>query len=281
MTRFLKMHGLGNDFVVFDARNQMVALDPRAAKAIADRKAGVGCDQVIVIEKPANGADARMRIFNADGGEVEACGNAARCVAQFLMNEKNRNAIRIETDGGLLECADATGGLVTVDMGAPRFDWRDVPLAREVDTKDFALDVPGFTEAALQHASALSVGNPHCVLFVPDADHAPVATLGSAIEQHPLFPARVNVEFVSVTGDDRLRMRVWERGAGITRACGTGACAAAVAAHRSGRTGRKVEVVLDGGTLLIDWRPSDGHVLMTGPTALSFQGELDIAALCA
>ncbi len=278
MTPFLKMHGLGNDFVVFDARDRPLALGVPQARAVADRRMGVGCDQVIVIEKAANGADARMRIFNADGAEVESCGNAARCVAQLLMDEKTKSRVEIETDGGLLTCVEAMGGAVTVDMGAPRFGWRDIPLARETDTKAFALDVPGFDLPALRRASAVSVGNPHCVLFVDDALDAPVATLGAVIERHELFPARTNVEFVSLLAPNHLRMRVWERGAGMTRACGTGACAAVAAAHRTGLVGRDVNIVLDGGLLNIFLMDND-HILMTGPSELSFRGEIDMAAL--
>jgi len=265
MTAFLKMHGLGNDFVVFDARGRGLALDAASAKALADRRFGVGCDQVIVIREGRNGADAVMRIYNADGGEVESCGNATRCVARLLMEETDRDGVVIDTPGGLLACADAGGGNVTVDMGAPKFGWRDIPLARELDTNHF--EIEGLD------AAAVNVGNPHCVLF-RSADG--IETLGPKIETHPLFPARTNVEFATVTDRTHLRMRVWERGAGITSACGTGACAAAVAAHRRGLTERKVEVKLDGGPLVIEWRESDGHVLMTGPATLAFKGEVDL-----
>jgi diaminopimelate epimerase len=276
MTAFLKMHGLGNDFVVFDARNQGLALDAQRARAVADRRLGVGCDQVIVIERARNGADAFMRIYNADGGEVESCGNAARCVARLLMDEKGAREIRLETDGGPLACVEA-GDAVRVDIGAPRFGWQAIPLSQDTDTRSFALTVPGFDEPALKAASAVSVGNPHCVLFVTDAEHAPVAGLGSLIEHHPLFPQRTNVEFVSLLAPDRLRMRVWERGAGITLACGTGACAAIAAAQRRGLCGAKVEIVLDGGTLLLEWAGGDAPIFMTGPSALSWRGEIDLA----
>jgi diaminopimelate epimerase len=265
MTAFLKMHGLGNDFVVFDARGRALALDAAGAKALADRRFGVGCDQVIVIGEGRNGADAQMRIYNADGGEVESCGNAARCVARLLMEETDRDGVVIDSPGGVLVCADAGGGEVTVDMGAPKFGWRDIPLARELDTNRF--DVDGLD------AAAVNVGNPHCVLFRGADD---IETLGPKIETHPLFPSRVNVEFVTIEDRGRLRMRVWERGVGITSACGTGACAAAVAAHRRGLTERKVRVSLDGGPLVIEWRESDLHMLMTGPATLAFKGELDL-----
>ncbi|HEY4264889.1 MAG TPA: diaminopimelate epimerase [Micropepsaceae bacterium] len=279
MTSFLKMHGLGNDFVIFDARTFPVPIDAAAARAIADRKRGIGCDQVIVMEPAKNGAAAFMRIFNTDGGEVESCGNAARCVAYLLMAERETDHIGIATAGGPLACSGTGADAVTVDMGVPRLDWREIPMAQAVDTQSFALDVPGFADAALQSAAAVSVGNPHCVLFVEDAERAPVAALGPAIERHPWFPSRTNVEFVERRGDSALRMRVWERGAGITLACGTGACAAAVASFLRGLTGRKVKLILDGGELEIEWRESDDHVLMTGPTRFSFAGEVNIPDL--
>lgn len=277
MTPFLKMHGLGNDFVVFDARKQALALDAATACALADRRLGIGCDQVIVIEPGTERADAAMSIRNADGGEVESCGNAARCVARLLMEELGRGEVRIDTPGGLLVCSDAGSGLVTVDMGAPQLIWDKVPLARPADTNNFALNVDG-TEHIV---AAVSVGNPHCVLFVDDTETAPVDSLGPRIETHPMFPNRTNVEFVSVRDRGHLRMRVWERGAGITRACGTGTCAAAVAAHRRGLTDAKVEVELDGGVLIIELRESDGHILMTGPSSQPFRGEVDLEALTA
>jgi diaminopimelate epimerase len=276
MTAFLKMHGLGNDFAVFDARAGRLALDPATARAIADRRTGIGCDQVIVIGRAQKSdADAQMRIFNADGGEVESCGNAARCVARLLMEENDRDAVSIATLGGPLSCRDAGGGLITVDMGAPEFEWAKIPLAEAVDTNGFHLDVDGTD----YFVSSVSVGNPHCVVFVEDAEMIPLADIGPRIEHHAMFPRRVNVEFVSVLSPDRLRMRVWERGAGITRACGTGACASAVAAARRGIAGRKLAVELDGGTLQIEWRQSDGHILMTGPATLSYRGEVDLSAL--
>ncbi|MGD0143872.1 MAG: diaminopimelate epimerase [Rhizomicrobium sp.] len=275
MAAFRKMHGLGNDFVVFDARNKDFALDRAGARALADRREGIGCDQVIVIAPATGGIDAFMRIYNADGGEVESCGNAARCVARLLMEEGDTTRVRLDSPGGLLDCSDAGGGNVTVDIGEPHLDWREIPLAEAVDTNSFVLTIDG---AALT-ASAVSVGNPHCVLFVEDAERAAVSELGPKIEHHPMFPSRTNVEFVSPVSRTRLRMRVWERGVGITRACGTGACAVAVAAVRRGLAERKVDIVLDGGTLALEWRESDGHVLMTGPVALAYTGDIDVAAL--
>ena len=276
MTAFLKMHGLGNDFAVFDARTQALALDAGLARAIADRRRGIGCDQVIVIER-VDGADAFMRIRNADGAEVEICGNAARCVARVLMGETERNTVRLETLAGPLICSDAGSGFVTVDMGAPRFAWDQVPLARETDTNAFIIEVDGRNYTV----AAASMGNPHCVLFVDDAETEPVATLGPHIETHSMFPKRTNVEFVSVRDRGHLRMRVWERGAGITQACGSGACAVVAAAHRRGMVDRKADVELDGGVLTIEIREADGHMLMTGPAALAYCGEIDLGALAA
>jgi diaminopimelate epimerase len=275
MTPFRKMHGLGNDFVVFDARKQGLALDEKTARAVADRRFGIGCDQVIVMVPGHHDFDATMQIKNADGGEVESCGNAARCVAKLLMQETGKAAVRIDTLGGPLLCSDAGGGNVTVDWGEARTNWDQVPMAQPTDTNLFHLNVDG----ARHEASAVSMGNPHVVLFVDDAETAPVDTLGPRIETHPMFPARTNVEFVSVHAEDRLRMRVWERGVGITQACGSGACAVAVAAFRRGLTGRKMEIVLDGGTLQLEIREGDEHVLMTGPATLAFTGETALEAL--
>ena len=275
MTAFLKMHGLGNDFVVFDARDTALSLTPEQVRKVADRHFGVGCDTVVVIRPGGAAADATVQFYNADGAESESCGNATRCVARLLLDERGLARVRISTKGGLLTCSDAGKGLVTLDMGAPRLDWNEIPLAAAVDTANFPLDVGGATLAA----AAVSVGNPHCVLFVPDAEAAPLTILGPRVETLPLFPNRVNVEFAQVLDPATIRMRVWERGVGVTLACGTGACATAVAAIRRGLTGRKVKLVLDGGALLIEWRQEDGHVLMTGPAAMPFRGRLDLAAL--
>ena len=277
MTTFLKMHGLGNDFAVFDARNQSLALDAATARALADRRFGVGCDQVIVIERATNGADAFMRIYNSDGGEVESCGNAARCIAGLLIGETGAANIKLDTTGGALVCK-SVGANVSVDMGVPKFGWREIPMTRETDTLSFPIEIPGSDLYALNIATAANVGNPHVVLFVDDAGTAPVAELGPKIEHHSLFPERTNVEFVTLTGKDKLRMRVWERGAGITMACGTGACAAMVAAHRRGLVGHKAEVVLDGGSLTVEWAGEDRPVIMTGPWSLSYKGDIDLKA---
>jgi len=275
MTSFLKMHGLGNDFVVFDARDAALALNSAQARALADRHFGIGCDTVVMIRPSGAQADAGVLFYNADGSESEACFNASRCVARLLLDERGLARVKLSTKGGLLVCNDAGKGQVTVDMGEPRLDWQQVPLAVAADTINFPLDIDGTSVPV----SAVSMGNPHCVLFVPDAEKAPVATLGPRIETLPLFPNRTNVEFAQVLDQGRIRMRVWERGVGVTLACGTGACATAVAAIRRGLTGRKVELVLDGGSLLIEWREEDGHVLMTGPTAIAFRGQVDLDSL--
>jgi diaminopimelate epimerase len=259
MTRFHKMHGLGNDFVIFDARAGAVEMDSARARAIADRHKGVGCDQVILLE-PSAIADVRMRIWNADGGEVEACGNATRCVALL-------GAATIETLGGLLN-AQANGASATIDMGIPRFGWAEIPLAYAMDTT--AMPV-GWEE--LQEPFAVNVGNPHVVFFVSDAEAVELARLGPIIEHDPLFPERVNVEIASFEGE-AIRLRVWERGAGLTQACGTGACAAAVAAIAQRVAQGPVEVRLPGGALTIDWAPG-GRIAMTGPATHVFTGELD------
>ncbi len=276
MTRaFTKMHGLGNDFVVVDARARPFPLDQRLAAAIADRKHGVGCDQLIILEPAEDGADVRMRIRNADGGEVEACGNASRCVASVMAQELGRPEVEIETLGARLRATAHADGTVTVNMGPARLDWRDIPLVQESDTLHLELAV-----GSLGDPVAVNVGNPHCVFFVEDAEAVPLAELGPQVEHHALFPERCNVPVTQILPDGSLRTRVWERGVGITRACGTGACAALVAAARRGLSPRSNEVCLDGGPLKIDWLES-GEVLMTGPVATAFQGEFDAAALVA
>ncbi|MFC3228214.1 diaminopimelate epimerase [Marinibaculum pumilum] len=270
MPAFVKMHGLGNDFVVLDAREGALPLDEATARRITDRKTGIGCDQLIVIE-PSDRADVFMRIRNADGGEVEACGNAARCIAALVMAEKGTGSAKVDSLGGLLQAEAVAGGGVRIDMGVPRLDWQQIPLHCAMDSLhlDFA-PAPGLADPV-----AVNVGNPHVIFFVDDAAAVDLERCGPAIEHDPLFPARVNVNIAQVLDRDRIRLRVWERGVGITRACGTGACATAVAAMRRGLTGRAVEVRLDGGALQIAWPeagPQQGHVLMTGPATESFRG---------
>ena len=268
---FSKQHGLGNDFVVMDARRTPLALTMAGARAIADRRRGVGCDQVIVIEPPpedTGGIDAFMRVFNADGGEVSTCGNATRCVAAVLMAELARDRVTLATRAATLRCRAAPGGLVEVDMGPAHLDWTEIPLAAPLDTLHLPLAVDGLGDAV-----AVGLGNPHTVFFVADVGAVPLDVVGPKVEHDPLFPERTNVEIVEVRDPGTIRMRVWERGVGITQASGSGACAAAVAAMRRALTARKIDVILDGGTLTIAWN-DDGHVLMTGPAHLSFTGEI-------
>jgi diaminopimelate epimerase len=270
---FLKMNGLGNDFVVVEARSAPFRPAAEDARAIADRAAGIGCDQLIAIE-PSSRADAFMRIWNADGGEVEACGNATRCIGWLLMQASGRDQASIETVAGVLTAARATDGQITVDMGEPGLDWTQIPLAEEMDTRNIELQVGPIDDPILHTPGCVSMGNPHVVFFVPDVDAAPVREVGPMIEHHLLFPEQTNVGFAQIVSRDRIRLRVWERGAGETKACGTGACAALVAAARRNLTDRKAVVELPGGELTIEWRESDGHVLMTGPVAVEFTGTL-------
>ncbi len=266
---FIKMHGLGNDFVVVDARGGDVALDSARVRAIAERRLGVGCDQLLEIRPPqAAKADAFMRIWNADGGEVAACGNGTRCVAAFLMAESGDGEAVIETAAGLLSAEAAGAGRVAVDMGEARIEWHEIPLARQMDTLELEL-ILGVLSAPV----AVNMGNPHAVFFVDAADDVDLAALGPRLESDALFPERANIGVAEVIGDGQIRLRVWERGAGLTKACGTGACAALVAAARRGLTGRSATVKLDGGDLEIEWL-DDNHLRMTGPVATSFMGLL-------
>ncbi|MEP0391158.1 MAG: diaminopimelate epimerase [Erythrobacter sp.] len=262
-TPFIKMHGLGNDFVVLDARESpLPVICSKTASAIADRHTGIGCDQLIVLE-PSQAHAFTMRIYNSDGGEVEACGNATRAVA-LLHGE----AARIETAGGVLSLEPSQGG-ATVDMGSPRFEWDAIPLDYPMDT----LSMPvGWGE--LENPAAVNLGNPHVIFFVDDADAVDLGTIGPEIEHDVLFPNRVNVNVASLIGPDHLKLHVWERGAGLTRACGTGACATAVAAIRRGLVGECVTIALPGGDLTIEWREGE-HIRMTGPAAESFRGEFE------
>lgn len=268
MIPFIKMHGCGNDFVILDARtNTLPEID---IARIAHRQFGIGCDQVIILEKATANADVRMRIINADGSEVESCGNASRCVGWLVAQEKKSGeAVVIETQGGVV-VAVVKGHSVTVDMGAPRLEWQEIPLSHPVDT----LHLP-VSEGVLRDGVGVSMGNPHAVFFVPDATAVPLETLGGKLEHNSLFPARANIGVADIKGRDHIRLRVWERGAGLTLACGTGACAALVAAHRRELADRKASVKLPGGTLIIELRESDNHVLMTGEVAVSFKGEFE------
>jgi diaminopimelate epimerase len=261
---FIKMHGLGNDFVVLDSRTEALPpIGPAAVAALADRRTGIGCDQLILLE-PADAADFRMRIFNADGSEVEACGNASRAVALL-----HGTAAKVETAGGMI-AVEPTGRGARIDMGVPRLEWNELPLAYAMDTLSLPVGWDG-----LESPAAVNVGNPHVVFFVTDAEAVPLERLGPEIERDPLFPERVNVNVAQVTGPASIALRVWERGAGLTRACGTGACATTVAAIRRGLIdGRSATVHLPGGPLEIEWS-ADNRVLMTGPAAESFRGTFD------
>ncbi|TXL82065.1 diaminopimelate epimerase [Vineibacter terrae] len=276
---FRKMHGLGNDFVVLDARTRPLDLTPARRRAIADRRTGVGCDQLIVLEPPTERtADVFMRIYNPDGGEAGACGNATRCVAHVLMGERHSDAVVVQTVSGLLDSEKAGTGanglpIVSVDMGAARLDWRDIPVSEACDTLHLPLALGPVADPV-----GTSMGNPHATFFVDDLAAVPVSTLGPQLETHKLFPERANIGFAQITGENRIRLKVWERGAGLTLACGSGACAALVAAARRGLAGRKADVIVDGGTLTIEWQ-RDGHVMMTGDVAQSFAGTLDPSLL--
>ena len=273
---FHKMHGLGNDFVVLDFRRGAIPLGAGAVRRLADRRTGIGCDQVILLEPPRHpAAEVLMRIRNADGSEAEACGNASRCVADLLHRETQDPRVRIETVAGLLEAEAQADGSFAVDMGPARTAWHEIPLSRAMDTDRVDLASGPLTEAV-----CTNVGNPHATFFVDDVDTIDLASLGPTLEHHPLFPQRANIGVAEIRSPRTIRLRVWERGAGITRACGTGACAALVAAHRRRLTERRAAVELDGGTLDIAWR-EDGHVIMTGPATLSFEGVFDTDLLTA
>jgi diaminopimelate epimerase len=259
---FMKMHGLGNDFVVIDLRGGRPAPDAALIAALGDRHRGVGFDQLALIRDDA-AADVALQFFNPDGSGSGACGNATRCIAAHEMARRGVSRLSLRTDRGVLQAEDAGGGLTRVNMGAPLLDWREIPLAEAMDT----LELP--IEGA---PVATGMGNPHCTFFVPEADLVPLETFGPRYEHHPLFPERTNVEVVQVLSPEAIRLRIWERGTGVTLASGSCSCAAAVAAARRGLTGRQVQVHVDGGTLLIDWR--DDGVWMTGPVAHVFSGQL-------
>lgn len=276
---FRKMNGLGNDFVVIDARAHPFAISQATARAIAARDTGIGCDQVIVMA-PSRVADVRMRIWNAAGGEVESCGNASRCVADIVLQESGREAVTIETLGGVLSCWRAGADAISVDMGRPRFAWQDIPLAEEFrDTRGIELQIGPIDAPVLHTPSVVNVGNPHAIFWVDDVTAYDLARFGPLLENHPLFPEGANISLAQVVSPSAVTVRVWERGAGLTRACGTAACAVAVAAARKNLAGRTVEVTLPGGTLRIDWRQDD-HIVMSGPFAYEFEGVLpgDIVA---
>ena len=277
MRDFIKMHGLGNDFVIVDARDQPFRAGDVGTRLLSDRHTGIGFDQLIALDAPADeSADVDVRIFNSDGGEVSACGNAMRCVAHLLLiGEDQKLAIR--TGAGLLHAwrSHDEPTHYAVDMGPARDAWQDIPLAEACDTDHLPLSL-----GPLSDPVAVNVGNPHAVFFVDDLASIPIETLGPELEHNAIFPERANIGVAQLVGPDALRLRVWERGVGLTLACGTGACAAAVAAHRRGLTGRRITVGVDGGELVIDWR-DDNHVVMSGPAEESFRGSVDEEAFTA
>lgn len=258
---FMKMHGLGNDFVVVDARGRSIEITAALARAIGNRHTGIGFDQLAVIEPGAG--DAHLVFWNADGSTSAACGNATRCIARFLMNETGQDKLHLTTERGDLYAVDAGDGLTSVNMGHPQLDWHEIPLAEDVDTLELPIE---------GSPVATGMGNPHCTFFVEDAEAVPLETFGARYEHHPLYPQRTNVQVVSLTGPDHLRMRVWERGVGVTLASGSSSCAVAVAAARRALTGRAVTIDLDGGTIEVNWR-EDG-VWMTGGTTYVCDGVL-------
>ena len=273
--RFTKMQGLGNDFVVFDGVSQTVTLTRNQCRRIADRHFGVGCDQILLVEPPAHAdVDFGYRIFNADGSEVEQCGNGARCFVRFVHDKglTDKRAIRVETAAGIIEPRLLDDGLVAVNMGVPRFAPADIPFAADAEALAYALQVGDQTV----EVAALSMGNPHAVLRVDDAEAAPVLSLGTGIESHPRFPQRVNAGFMQVVTPHAIRLRVYERGAGETLACGTGACAAAVAGIRRGWLETPVEVHTRGGDLTVTWAGPGQPIYMTGPAETVFEGEIEI-----
>jgi len=273
-TPFLKMHGLGNDFVVLDARTAALDLTPERRRVIADRRLGVGCDQLIVLEPPTEReADVFMRIYNPDGGEAQACGNATRCVASVVMDERKTDLVTVQTVAGLLESQKTGVGsnglpVISVDMGPARLDWREIPVREACDTNHMPVGI-----GPLQDPVGTNMGNPHATFFVDDMAAIPFVELGPQLERHPFFPERANIGLAQMIGENKLKLLVWERGTGFTLACGSGACAAGVAAARRGLSGRKVEIVVEHGTLTIEWL-RDNHVMMTGGISLAYKGEL-------
>ncbi|MCP1242295.1 diaminopimelate epimerase [Acetobacter lambici] len=267
LTSFYKMHGLGNDFVILDARIGALPLTPDRIAALAHRRRGIGCDQLVTLHPPvAPGADVFVRFFNPDGSEAGACGNASRCVADLVWRQTGNATPVLQTSAGVLPTRREPDGQVTVDMGAPRIHWQEVPLAAAVDT--LHLPLPGDPAAA-------SMGNPHATFFVPDFA---MLAQGAALEHNPIFPDRANIGFARMDSPERMRLKVHERGAGVTEACGSGACAAVVNAVRRGLAARTCTVELDGGTLRITWSEQTNHVLMTGPATTAFEGTVDLAA---
>jgi diaminopimelate epimerase len=276
---FTRMNGLGNEIVVVDLRGSPDTVTPDEARAVAQAP-GVPYDQLMTLHKPRTpGTDAFVRIYNSDGSEVGACGNGMRCIASLLFAESGKDALAVETTSGLLICRKAeTPGLITVDMGVPRFKWNEIPLAEEFrDTRGIELQIGPIDKPLLHTPSVVNMGNPHAIFWVDDVNAYDLGRIGPLLENHPIFPERANITLAAIQSPEHIVIRTWERGAGLTKACGSAACAAAVAAARLKRSGRKVRVTLPGGDLLIEWRESDDHVLMTGPVELESQGRFDPA----
>jgi diaminopimelate epimerase len=278
---FVKMNGLGNEIVVVDLRRSKATINSADARAVA--ASGARFDQLMALHAPrVPGTDAYVRIYNSDGSESGACGNGMRCIAALITRETGRDAAAFETRAGLLNCCKADGGLFTVDMGAPRLRWDEIPLAEEfADTRRIELQIGPIDAPILHSPSAVNMGNPHAIFWVEDVNAYDLAKIGPLLENHPIFPERANISLAQVTSRQQVAIRTWERGAGLTKACGSAACAAAVAAARLRRTDRKVTVTLPGGDLLIDWRERDDHVLMTGPVEYEFEGRFDSALFAA
>ncbi len=270
---FRKMNGLGNDFVVLDARKTPIAISEAQARAIADRKSGIGCDQLIVMENSPI-ADVRMRIWNAEGGEVPSCGNASRCVADLMFDELGVTATTIDTKGGFLLAKKAGDHLITIDQGMPKFDWKDIPLSEVfADTRHIELQVGPIDAPLLHSPSVVNVGNPHCIFWVNDLDVVDLSRVGPMLEHHPLFPERANISLAKVVARDHVLLKVWERGVGLTQACGTAACATMAVGHRIKIIDAKCRITLPGGDLFMSVN-DEGHIIMTGPAALDFEGTL-------
>ena len=276
---FVKMNGVGNEIVVVDLRAHPAKIEPEEARAAAAPKIGVPFDQLMALYPPRTpGTEAFIRIYNNDGSEVGACGNGMRCVADLVSKQSGKNKLIFETTTGILNCWKGDGGLFTVDMGPPRFKWNEIPLAEEFrDTRAIELQIGPIDSPVLHSPAVVNMGNPHAIFWVDDVDSYDLHRFGPLLENHPIFPERANITLAHVVSRDRIVIRTWERGAGLTKACGSAACAAAVAAARLKRTNRKIKVTLPGGELTVEWRESDDHVLMTGPVQFESEGRFDPA----
>ena len=273
---FRKMNGFGNDFVVVDVRARAIPFSDAVVRAIANRETGIGCDQFILIERPRAGGDCFMGIRNADGNEVEACGNAARCIASLMLDETGKAEVTVETIGAITKGWRAESGDITVDMGAPKLGWQQIPLSEEIrDTRGIELQIGPIDDPILHTPAVVNMGNPHAIFFVDDVNKVDLTQVGPLLENHPMFPERANISLAHVTDRGHMELKVWERGVGLTQACGTAACAAAVAGARKRLTDRTSIVSLPGGDLQLEWRKSDDHVLMTGPATFDYDGVLD------